>query len=153
MSPTKLKLGILLDSYEIPAWIHSSLDRIAGSGSAEFSLLVLNGVNRASKDVSKSNNIIYRWFNAVDEKVFVREKNALEPVNAEGLFSNAPVIAVIPNKQGGADHFSSQDVEQIREYGLDILIKVGFENLGGDMLAVAKYGVWSYTFDGNPHGF
>ena len=51
MSTPKLKLGLLLDSYEVPAWAYRSLERIAGADYAEFSLVVLSGspATRASR--------------------------------------------------------------------------------------------------------
>jgi hypothetical protein len=149
MNPTKLKLGLLLDSYEIPAWVYYALNRIAGSGDADFFLLVINEAG----NVAKSTRSVYKWFNALDEKVFVRAENALEPRSAEALFAHVPVLHVTPDRQGDVDHFTPRDIDQIQGYSLDILIKFGFGELGDEILVAARYGVWSYAFEGNPHGF
>jgi hypothetical protein len=156
MSGKKLKLGVLLDSYDVPAWVYHFLERIADSNDAEFTLIILNGEKGGS---GKSNleinghEIIYRMFNAVDEGIFLRKQNALDQKNSKKLFPGAAVIKVIPNQRGSADCFELSDINQIRGYELDILIKIGFENLRGDILTAARYGVWSYHFEGNPHGF
>jgi hypothetical protein len=156
MNRKKLKLGILLDSYDVPAWVYHFLERIANSYYAEFSLIILNGNNSKSGNsniLRNKHGIVYRVFNVIDEGIFIRVQNALEQKNSEELFSSAMVIKVIPNQKGGADCFEPSDIDQIRGYGLDILIQIGFENLKGDILAASKYGVWAYHFEGNPHGF
>ncbi len=73
--------------------------------------------------------------------------------NGEELLNGAPVIIIKPIKKGTADYFEPADIESVRGYGLDILIKIGFEDLRGDILSASKYGVWEYFYERSPHGF
>jgi hypothetical protein len=156
MNSQKLKLGILLDSYNVPAWVYRSLERMVNSEYAEFSLVILNGTSPQSGNgnvIKNPTSFVYRVFNIVDERVFLREHNALELRNIEVLLSGASVIKMTPNKSRSANYFDASDIKQILGYNLDILIQIGFEELQGEILTAAKYGVWLYRFDGNPHGF
>ncbi len=157
MTPAKLKLGIMLDSYQIPAWIYHSIDRIVNSTFAEFSLIVLNenaNIHHANSGISKNKStIVYRIFNRIDEKIFLRGNNASTGMDVGELLSGVPVMKVKPLIKEAAIYFDPADIDEIRGYGLDIFVKIGFEKLQGDILSASKHGVWTYTFEGNPHGF
>jgi hypothetical protein len=158
MNQRKLKLGILLDSYDVPAWAYRSLERIADSDYAEFALVILNSSAYVHKSEvggvwKNRRKLVYQVFRAIDEKLFIREQNAFELKNARGLLSNAPVIEVRPIEKGEGEYFEPADIDRIRVCGLDILIKMGFRNLRGDVLHASKCGIWSYDFGGNPPGF
>lgn len=152
MSTPKLKLGLLLDSYEVPAWAYRSLERIAGADHAEFSLVVLSGspatrASRVDELRGKRGGLLYRLFNRIDEGLFRGEPDASEPMHAGALLSGVPIITVKPVRAEGSDSFEKADIDRIREHGLDILIRLGFGALRGGILTASGYGVWSY-----PHG-
>ncbi len=61
MNQRKLKLGILLDSYDMPAWVYRSLERIVNSNCAEISLLIFNEdthIDNGSRKVRKDKRTI-----------------------------------------------------------------------------------------------
>jgi hypothetical protein len=156
MTTTKLKLGILLDSFIVPAWIRRALERIAASGQAEFALVILRAGHAGSGNgllKAEAANRIYRWFNAADEKIFVGGQNALEPISVQDLFPGAAVLEVTLAGKRSIESFDPAILEQIRSQGLDILVKVGFDALAGSIFTAARYGVWAYSFEGTPHGF
>ena len=43
-----------------------------------------------------------------------------------------------------SDYFSTSDIENIQSHEIDVLIRIGFRTLRGDILSCAKYGIWSY---------
>jgi len=49
ISKKKLRLGLLLDSFEVPAWIYLMLKKIQNSDYAEINLIVLNGISNKKK--------------------------------------------------------------------------------------------------------
>jgi hypothetical protein len=49
MHTQKLRLGLLLDSFNVPAWVYSVLQRVANEKFGEFVLVVLN------EDAGKAN--------------------------------------------------------------------------------------------------
>ena len=62
------------------------------------------------------------------------------------MLSNVPVLDVKPVGEKEEQRFSPSDVEQIKSYHLDVLVKMGFGNLWGDVLSAANYGVWAYRW-------
>jgi hypothetical protein len=157
MNQRKLRLGILLDSFQVPAWLYHSIERIINSNLVELSLIVFNEYKSIDyekpKDIKNRRPIIYQVFNAIDERIFIREHNALKIMNAENLLSGIPSVKVKPIKRETADYIEPGEIDKIRGYGLDILVKLGFDSLRGEILTAAKYGVWSYRFYGDPPGF
>ena len=164
MSTKKLKLGLLTDSYQIPAWAYHSLARIENSNYAEVSLIILNHKDNLDKpqfdkDRKNGNQIIYNLFNRVDEKLFRIEPNALQLRSLQEIVLDTPVIQVKPIQSGDFDYFESADSDRINEYRLDILVKIGFRTLKGEILSAARNGVWTYQLgdinrnNGNLPGF
>ena len=166
MEPRKLKLGLLLDSLIVPAWAFHALERIAHTDHAEFTIIILNdgyakdGVTVwPNKTPRRENTYIYDILNKVDEKLFYREPYAFKEMNLEKMLSGVPVMKVKSTFDGQAFVFSPEDSKSIRENSLDILIKLGFPSLGGEILTSAKYGIWFYQHSdnrrirGGPPGF
>lgn len=157
MNSGKLKLGILLDSYQIPAWIYHSLERVVNSSQVEILLVVLNEKknfeDENGRNLRNRRTVLYELFNKTDERIFNRGPNALEIMNAEKLLLGIPVIKVKPLKREMTYYIEPSDIDEIREIGLDIFVKIGFGMLRGDILTASKYGVWTYWFEGYPPGF
>jgi len=148
---SKLRIGLLLDSVFLPAWEFAALERIVRSDHAELTLLILNRSQLKKRSPLTAfwqdrNNWLYRIFNAIDEKLFLHETKALTLVDATEIFSNVPILEVKPINESGKQHFSAPDAEQIESYDLDILVKMGFGDLCGDVLSAATHGVWTYRW-------
>ena len=156
MRTQKLKLGLLLDSFSVPAWEYSVIQRIAKANTSEFSLVVLN--EDAGKPCKKSASV-YSIFNRIDEKLFTKKPNPFVPKSVVELLPDVPVIKVIPVQGDNVLFLSETDVKNICEYKLDILIKFGFEGLQLEDLKISKYGTWFYyhgddrIMKGGPPGF
>jgi hypothetical protein len=166
MSTPKLKLGLLLDSFEVSAWFFHSLEQIVDSDYAEFSVILMNSDDHKKNISTWFNNLrgnpkelVYKFFNTIDEKVFLRKPNAFETMNLQKILSGIPVVTVKPTSEGNIDVISPDDVKRVREYNLDIFIKVGFQQLCEPIITAAKYGIWFYdhtdnkTKRGGPPGF
>jgi hypothetical protein len=46
-----------------------------------------------------------------------------------------------------SEYFSKDDIEKIREFDLDFILRFGFNIIRGDILHAARYGVWSFHHD------
>lgn len=136
----KLKLGLLLDSLNIPAWKYAVLERLQQEGYSEFRLVVLNEAFGMEKNTG---NWLYKKFLTFEKKQFKVQPDAFENVDANLLLVNIPVLKVRPNSSKSAHRLMEEDVTNIRENNLDILIQLGFKNLQGEILSAARFGVWS----------
>jgi hypothetical protein len=152
---SRLRIGLLVDSFLLPAWAYTAINRVMCSDVAGLELVILN---KASSLKSAPLSALWRdhkhWlyfiFNFIDEKLFLRGSIATTPIDASNLFLNLPVLEVIPVNENGELHVSILDTEQVKSYRLDILIKLGFDKLSGDILTAASYGIWTYRW-GDSH--
>ncbi len=148
---SKLRVGLLLDLVFLPAWAYTAVERIVRSDSAELHLVILNQ-SRVKNGSSlaevwqERDHWLYDVFNGIDEKIFLRGPNALTQVNSSENLLDVPVLQVKPVNENGGQHFSDSDVKQIKSYNLDILVKLGFGNLDGDVSSTATYGIWTYRW-------
>ena len=148
----KLRVGLLLDSVLLPAWGYTAIKRMVHSNCAEVALVILpQGQQTKSNSVLRTfwqepKHLLYRSFDAIDRKLFVRRADALAQVDATEILSDLPVLEVKPVNVDDEQRFLASDVEEIRSHQLDILVKLGFEKLQGDILSAAHYGVWAYRW-------
>jgi hypothetical protein len=148
---SKLRVGLLLDSIFLPAWALTAIERMVVSNAAEIVLVILNQSRPqscSSPTIFRSDcrHWLYHFFNLIDEKLFISWPSASIPVDSTPLFSGVPFLEVTPVDQETEQHILAFDVEQIKAYDLDILVKLGFANLRGDILLAARYGVWTYRW-------
>ena len=68
-------------------------------------------------------------------------------------------ITIQPIIKGISTYFSPEDIEKIKSFDLDFILRFGFDIIRGDVLKAARYGIWSYHHDdervvrGGPPGF
>ena len=143
MHTQKLKLGILLDSFDVSAWVYSVIQRIVNENSGEFVLVVLNE-DTGKSDRKNINTSVYTIFNRIDEKLFTKEPDPFAQKNIAEILLDIPAIKVLPLKKDQVWNLDESDVKAIKDHQLDILIKFGFENLQFEHLNLSKYGTWFY---------
>lgn len=164
MSKPKLKVGILLDSKNVPAWTYRILESIANSDYACLSLIVvadrktesLGFLDRLWKNRSK---LVFFVYSKLDGFLFRSDPDAFE-IHALGCISDGvDEISVTPDEEGFSDYFPDDAIATIKYKEIDVLLRFGFRILRGRILAAAKHGVWSYHHGdnrknrGGPAGF
>jgi hypothetical protein len=156
-----LRLGIIVDTFDIAAWAAKTLKDIETSTLAEVVLLIKICSNRIA--TSGGNGVgdegfLYRIYRRLDDKLFQPQPDAFGPVDLRPILS-APVLEVMPRRNGQYDTFEDADLREIKRYELDIALQFSLHPLGGRALTIARYGVWSHLFDdpldyrGGPAGF
>jgi hypothetical protein len=150
----KIKIGFLIDSYKLPLWKYTIIEKLENCHYASVELVIIND----KQDIKNSflNKVrsswkytVYNLYQKIDEWLFNIKKNAFETKNSIGFLCEMPTIKIKPISNGCLDSFKNEDVLEINSYHLDVLIKFGFDTLDGEILESAKYGVWSYHHDGN----
>ncbi len=154
MLTQKIKIGVLLDSFILPAWAYRSLERVVNLDCASISVVLINAEKEAhhyEADLyyKHDHNIVYDVGSRLDKAIFGRGPDAFAPLDIQGLLTDVPIMSITPMKAGETRKFKQSDIDEIKSYQLDILIRMGFEYLDGDILTAARYGVWSYCH-GNP---
>jgi hypothetical protein len=168
--PTKepLRVALLIDSYIQPRWIYKLVSDLVSSSAAQVVLIVKN-TDPAEKPETKGQrmrsliaqrrHLLYKLYSRLDAYLFKSQPDAFEKVDIEPLLPNVPVVNVRPTKTRFADYFPEDDLAAISRQNLDVALRFGFRILRGNVLRIARYGVWSYhhgdnlTYRGGPPGF
>ena len=160
----KLRIGIMIDSLQVPAYFACAVRNILASGCATFELIVVNKIAPAPRSlVSKLSHLwrglIFGLYFRADKAIFSPQPNALEPVDVRSILPSVPVLGVVPIRRKWRDSFQAESIDKIRSCRLDVMIREGFGILQGEILKVAKFGVWSQhhgdnrCLRGGPPGF
>ncbi len=170
----KLRVGLLLDNYNVSAWTMKMLQNIINSDFAEICLVVINANENKKKTknklylklIKKRGQIFHLLIRSILEFMyrFFIERNTYLPdatkqINCESLLELFPLIKARTIRKKWVDYFCENDIEKIHEHNIDILVRCGFGILRGEILKVAKYGVWSFHHGdnfcnrGGPAGF
>lgn len=152
MNKRKLRIGLLLDSNFVYAWQYAALERLIKSGVAEFCVLILQQdktiVESKIKKLTRYRKIwVYSVFQKIDHLFFAGKPNAFAERNIHDLFPEISKINILSVHEKGRITFSTPDIEKISAYRLDILVKMGSDDLIGNLFKSAKFGIWTYYHD------
>jgi folate-dependent phosphoribosylglycinamide formyltransferase PurN len=153
----KLKIGLLLDSYQVPLWFAYMIEKIIEEGFAEISLIVLNQSEKKQKKIffrvlSGLNTLIFRVFYSFENRMFKVKPDALKAVNIKEILPGVPTIQVTPLKTLYSDYFQNTDLDTLQSHNLDLFIRKGFRILRGKILTSCPLGIWSFHH-GDTHAF
>jgi len=161
----KLKIGLLLDSYQVPAWVFEMIHKLINSSFCEIVLVVKNKdcndpkISLLKKIILKRKTILYSLFTKLENKFVKCKPDAFELKDLRDILNNVETLEVTPIRNKFRDIINDNDIEIIKKNNVDIFIRLGFRILSGEILKVAKYGVWSYHHGdnkvnrGGPPGF
>ncbi len=151
-SHAKLRVGVLLDEWTLPAWQVEALRQAQALPFVDFAAAVYNKEPRVGPsrwDLLKK-QWAYSAYLKADRLAFRRLANdAFQPVDAQPFFSEAQVLEVVPQRTKFVHRFTAGDVAAIKAQNLDVLVRFGFAILKGDVLQSARYGIWSYHHGDN----
>ena len=94
MSPrgrqSKLKVGLLINSYKLPLWEYILIDRIIQSHYASINLVVINQNNKVNstfmeKIKDRWKHLVFIFYNRFDRRFFKVKPNAFEDINSLNL--------------------------------------------------------------------
>ena len=157
MVRSKLRLGILLDTFLIPNWVYHSLDRVVHLDCVQICLVVLNRRDNVNMPgdmyfAPPRSGKLLSYAQKIDDILFHRGADAFSPRDSRDMLQDVPILYMCPGYGDVAGCINHNDVDVIRSYHLDILIRAGFESLSGEILTAARYGIWSYC-NSRYHGY
>jgi len=156
----KLRVGVLLNSHTVTAWHKRMLERIQESRYAEISLLIVDASPQADAlPETPRNASLARSLRRLLTRPLIAFRSRLdrtghlpdpfEPCAIDDIVASAETIDVIPERKGAIDRINAADLERIRAHGPDIIVRLGFRILRGEILSVARYGTWSFHHGDN----
>ncbi|MGH9477412.1 MAG: glucosamine inositolphosphorylceramide transferase family protein [Terriglobales bacterium] len=163
-----LRIGLLLDSTELPAFFSEVVDHILQCNFARLELLVFNGEEQKQgiepppkrslpakalallRDGRRRRLLLFAIYQRWDR----RNDASGDPeglIDCSARLERVEAISVTPMRKRFVHRFPAEAVERIREKRLDVLIRFGFNILRGEILSAAKFGVWSYHHGDNDY--
>lgn len=160
----KARVGLLVDSLDVPAWVLVMLQRVVAAGDAEISVVIRNAAPAEPRPpflrrvLNNWRNALYIAYRKLDRRLLRPKPDAFETKSLESLLASVPKLDVVPRKTKFSDHILDDDLAKIAKYDLDLLVRLGFRILRGKILTTARCGVWSFhhgdpdTYRGGPAG-
>lgn len=147
-TPRKLRVGFLLDSWTVPAWVARIVDEVMAGDVADVQVVVLNATPPVPRSARRlfalRGQWLYRAYMALDARVFSSGRSPFARVSVADRLANVPVLRVEPRQTRFSDYFPDSDVATLAALDLDVLFRFGFRILRGPVLDVARHGLWSY---------
>ena len=159
-----IRFGIMCNGTTFQAWQASCLHKLLALDNVKPALLIINDDSLTTsnnwKKLKKLGNFrklfwyIYNFF-------FVKRSScAMRPVDMASTLAQVPSIRCKVIRKGKfSQYFSEADIAEIRKYNLDFILRFGFNIIRGEILKVARFGVWSFhhgdeeKYRGGPPGF
>ena len=156
ITPPKLKIVVLLDSSTVPAWVHRALTDVETSEFAETVLWILGTRRRGNRAVfrdlwrslSAGLFTLYRW---LDRAMYKHAHDAFAPVSVLENPQGKEILRAVLTGDGASDRFEPEDLHKIRTCDPDVILQFGFDDLKGDILQAARFGVWAVSPGHSPN--
>ena len=147
----RVRVGVLLSSLVVPAWVDAAIRDIVASGDAELVAVgITDGPLPESTGSASSGGRrlpIRRVLRRIDrmlDRPIPADQDAFATKDARPLFADVPVLAM-----RWANHiartFAEEDLAGLRSGELDVLLWLGDGGRPrGDVLRIARAGLWSF---------
>ncbi|MBK8698720.1 MAG: hypothetical protein IPN29_03970 [Saprospiraceae bacterium] len=161
---SKIRIGLLLDGYQVPSWVYDVIKILVDSEYAEIDLVVIKKEAVSYRNIFRKvfdlfPSILFIAYGKLENYLFKVQNDAFILKDLRGLLSTVSTLSVECKKYAYSDYLHKKDVENIRCHDLDIILRFGFRILRGEVLNTAKAGIWSLHHGdnlvnrGGPAGF
>ena len=141
-----LRFAVMCRTTTFAEWQARCLRKLMELGNVEPVLLIRD--DGTSNLLSKARKVrptkmLFQFFSRA-----ISRPPALRSVDMTDELADVPRIGCRTIRRGKfSEYFSEEDIERIRESGVDFILRFGFNIIRGDILKVARYGVWSFHHD------
>src|SRR6476469_6385625 len=146
----RLRVGLLLESFEVPAWAWTAIRELTTSGSARVVAVAIDSGARQQKSGAgrgaAGRTPVRRALRRIDELLERRipaDQDAFIMKDARPLLTDVPVMHLRASDGASANTFAEADLAGLRRHNLDVLLRCGEGELRGGILHVARAGAWS----------
>ena len=139
-----IKIGLMIDSDETPLWTNLMIEQILKLKFVEISLIIIDN----SKKEIEERKILFDWYLKYEGKRFTPKKN----LNLNQKFKkleNTNEIKISSISNNSSSYLSDKEIEGIKKYKLDLIIRLGANKICGKFLTITKFGVWSFYSENN----
>jgi hypothetical protein len=152
-----LRYGLLINSSDLQTWEIAMIRKLESEGLARCVLLLVNSAHAPKR---KCTHFLYRLYRKIDRILFMSGEDAFSTASIFSVLDrDIPQISIKTKKVKNREHVAAEDIQQIQSFQTDILIRLGFGILSGDILHACPMGIWSMhhgdpaEFRGGPPAF
>ena len=145
----KLKIGVLVDSFQIPSWQFQVLDELQDSEYANIVFVVKNEFKPLRREEHRRflRYMVLKSLEKADSIIFKTEKDYSQEKDLSGVLKDVAVICSNNGKPTDYGFFNENMIAEIKKYRPDIILKFSDNVLKGSILDIPKYGIWEYSID------
>jgi hypothetical protein len=157
-----IRFGVMCPGRRLATWQAECIRRVLSVSGVKLSLLIIDPEAEEGDARRTERNFFSRLKNpALLYNLSMRLLcPPLPEVDVSAVCQNVPRIQCRALLKGKFfQYFSQSDLHRIRSYKLDFILRFAYNILHGDVLTVARYGIWSYhhgdldRYRGMPAGF
>jgi len=148
----RLRFGVMCTGDQLEGAFAACIDELLAIDGVELALLIVDAnpparsalSTKLRRAVSLNGNL---W--AIFQRLRRLERlSCYRPRDMSAVFARVPRIHCrVTRKNRFSQYFSPEDIERIRQYDLDFILRFAFGIIRGDILDAARYGVWSFHHD------
>ena len=157
MKNNKLKIGLLINSYQADAWFARTVEQLLGSSYAQIELVIIKHQNPGNGDkisyktglVNRGAKLFLSLLNKTADITYraLREKsptirNANARVDLQPALITCPAMTLAPSPGG-------DELEQLDKAALDVIVCDDSAAIPQKLLTAARHGVWSLHHSDN----
>ncbi|MBS0431177.1 MAG: hypothetical protein JSS21_02060 [Proteobacteria bacterium] len=142
-----LRIGLLLDSVNVPAWVARLVEEIQACG---FARVVVAIIDTRGHPVRRR-PILHDIYTRLEIRVRRDADSPFIDRDLTPLLREADRLHAHPALEQGSLTLPAAELDRLRTACLDVLLRFGLEgDLSDDLLAVAVHGVWSHAHGNSP---
>ncbi len=131
----------------LPRWQAEVLDALAQVDGARLVLVVRDAAPPAPRPSARELWSAGRLAWTVFNRAAARRSVALRPVDCTARFEGVPQVDVVVRTEGHWQEFPDEALDAVRAARPDMLLRLGFGMVRGEVLDVAPLGIWSFHHD------
>lgn len=145
-----LRFAIMLNSLSIQKWQYETIKFLLEASNSKVVLLIINEQKSNNQKKNLFSRIISYPYKNILFKVYYRylfRPHSFAKYDLNNLIKDVPSIRCLTNKKRISEYFTSSDIDLIKSYEPDFILKFGFGIIKGEILNSAPLGVWSFHHD------
>ena len=141
----KLKIGILIrDLEKLENWEYRILQGIIEHPCLELSLFIKDGRKQGHSPKDQIGSNILLSFQCRIESLVFKNKKIVNSNDVLKKIASIETIYLNPAREGFLDNFTDEESDKVKRYDLDLILQHEFNNISGNILQAARFGIWCY---------
>lgn len=147
----KIRIGLIIDEFIVPAWQYNAVREIALSTYAEVSVIIQNESRHPLAASSFSSSII-DIHRKIDALLFSGKNTWQQAADLRQVIVDSSVITAFTTANNDTAVIEC-DTDKLREFSCDVIINLSDTRPSKSLLAIPAFGVWGFSIQREPGKF